>query len=454
MNREFKVGLAVFIALVALGGIVFITGGALLRHSGNTFEILFPDVMGLEEGAPAYVSGLESGAVRSLQLVPEGVIVTVILDPSARIPKDSRIFIGTGGLLGKPLLRIERGSSPDFISTGERLFGEIPPDFDTILEELRDNLKALKATFGHFNELFGEPERKARLAKALDDLPGLVEDGRLAMRSMGSAGAEIGELTRQARKQVKSFSESLTELTRNLDRVVLSNEQDIRDSLSSLRSLLARLDKAFSQFDSDEMSGAELREAVRNIKNAASGLESLSKSLTGTFEDLSGEPNSPKTAQNLKKALNSAEKIISTVEAIQPSGEIAIHHRTSAGAAEAESLMDFSLLVGKEGSPWGFLVGASDLGNGGGGTVSAAYQTAWGRIWGGLVRGDVGAGAMVDLRSSAFPFSFSAEWWDDQGGSWAAKGKWHFNRQWGLFYERLEPGRNSPRDSFGLFYQF
>ena len=58
------------------------------------------------------------------------------------------------------------------------------------------------------------------------------------------AGAEIGELTRQARKQVKSFSESLTELTRNLDRVVLSNEQDIRDSLSSLRSLLARLDKA------------------------------------------------------------------------------------------------------------------------------------------------------------------------------------------------------------------
>ncbi len=169
MNREFKVGLAVFIALVALGGIVFITGGALLRHSGNTFEILFPDVMGLEEGAPAYVSGLESGAVRSLHLVPEGVIVTVILDPSARIPKDSRIFIGTGGLLGKPLLRIERGSSSDFISTGERLYGEISPIL-TLSSKNFGTIQALKATFAHFNELFGEPERKARLAKALDDL--------------------------------------------------------------------------------------------------------------------------------------------------------------------------------------------------------------------------------------------------------------------------------------------
>lgn len=454
MNREFKVGLAVFIALVALGAIVFITGGALFRHSGNTFEILFPDAMGLEEGAPVYVSGLESGAVRSLRLLPEGVVVTVILDPTVRIPKDSRILIGTGGLLGKPLLRIERGSSPVFISAGERLYGEIPPDLDTILEELRENLKALKATFAHFNELFGEPERKARLAKALDDLPGLVEDGRLAMRSIGAAGTEIGELTRQARRQVKIFSESLTALTRNLDRVVLSNERDIRDSISSLRSLLVRLDKAFSQFDADEMSGSELREAVRNIKNAAGGLESLSKNLSATFEDLSGEPNSPTTGQNLRKAIKSAEKILSTVEAIQPSGEVAIHHRQSAGLKEAEWLMDFSLMVGKEGSPWGFLVGVNDLGNGGGGTVSAAYQTAWGRIWGGLVRGDVGAGLMVDLRSSAFPLSLSAEWWDDQGGSWAAKAKWHFNRQWGLFYERLEPGRNSPSDSFGLFYQF
>ena len=93
MNREFKVGLAVFIALVALGGIVFITGGALLRHGGNTYEILFPDAMGLEEGAPAYVSGIESGAVRNLRLAPDGVIVTVILDPSVRIPIDSRVLI-------------------------------------------------------------------------------------------------------------------------------------------------------------------------------------------------------------------------------------------------------------------------------------------------------------------------------------------------------------------------
>jgi phospholipid/cholesterol/gamma-HCH transport system substrate-binding protein len=454
MNREFKVGLAVFIALVALGGIVFITGGALLRHGGNTYEILFPDAMGLEEGAPAYVSGIESGAVRNLRLEPDGVIVTVILDPSVRIPIDSRVLIGTGGLLGKPLLRIERGSSKDFFSAGERLKGEIPPDFDAILEELRDNLTALKATFAHFNDLFGDPERKAKLSKALDDLPGFIDDGRSAMRKIGAAGQGVKELTSQARVVVQKLSESLTGLTRNMDRVVLENEKDIRESVSSLRSLLARLDKAFAQFDSDEMSGAELRDALTSIRNAARGVEALSNTLSGALEDSSEDPQGHTTVNRLKKAITSAERIVTTVESIKPSGEVSINNRFSAGTEESEWLMDVSMLVGKEGSSWGILLGANDLGNGGGGTASLAYRTAWGRVWGGLVRGDVGAGALLDLRSSNLPLTFSAEWWDDQGGSWAARGKWHFKPQWGLFYERLEPGKGSPRDSVGIFYQF
>ena len=454
MNREFKVGLAVFLALVGVGGLVFITGGALFRHGGNAFEILFADTMGLEQGAPAYVSGLEVGAVRSLRLEPEGVVVTVVLDPSVRIPRDSRILIGTGGLLGEPLLRIDRGKSEDFIAPGERLIGETPPDFDSILEELRDNLRALKATFAHLNDLFGDPGRKAKLGKALDDLPALVDEGRVAMSRIGAAGTEVGELSRQARLQVKNLSENLTSLARNMDRVVLDNEKDIRDSLSSLRSLLARLDKAFAQFDLDDMSGTELREAVTSLKNAAKSVERLSDSLSGAFDETGGSPTSQGTAKNLKSAIRSAEKIITTVESIRPSGEVAVHYRSAEGDDEAEWLMDASLMIGKAQSPWGILLGANDVGNGAGGTVAAAYQTAWGRVWGGLVRGDVGVGALLDLRASKLPLSFSAEWWDDQGGSWAAKGKIHFDPRWGLFYERLEPGRDAPRDSVGIFYQF
>ncbi|MFA0888984.1 MAG: MlaD family protein [Synergistales bacterium] len=454
MNREFKVGLAVFLALIALGGIVFITGGALFRHGGNMFDILFDDAMGLEIGAPAYVSGLESGAVRSLRLVPEGVIVTVVLDSAVKIPKDSRILIGTGGLLGKPLLRIERGTSQDFIAPGERLHGEIPPDFDALLEELRNNLKVLGATFGHFNDLFGDPERKERLGKALDNLPGFIDDGRTAMRRIGAAGEEIRELGRLGRLQIKSLSESLTSLSRNLDRVVLENKVEIRNSISSLASLLDRLDKTFAQFDEDGLAGSDLRETIQNLSNAAKGVEKLSGNLSGALGDFSGGSDASETAKGLKKTIASAGRIVSAVESIQASGEVAIQHKSSEGSEENGWAMDLSLLIGKTDSPWGLLLEGHELGNGSSPTAAAAYRTAWGRVWAGLVRGDVGAGALLDLQASRIPLSFSAEWWDDQGGSWAARGKWHINPRWGIFYERLEPGRDSPDDVVGLFYQF
>ncbi len=450
MNREFKVGLAVFLALIALGGIVFITGGALFRHGGNVFEILFPDAMGLETGAPAYVSGLESGAVRSLKLAPEGVIVTVVLDPTVKIPKDSRILIGTGGLLGKPLLRIERGTSKTYVAPGERLYGEIPPDFDTLLEELRDNIKVLGATFGHFNDLFGDPERKERLRKALDNLPGLIDDGRNAMRRVGDAGTEIRELARLGRIQVKSLSESLSALTRDLDRVVLANESDIRKSIASLSSLLERVDKTFAQFDEDGLAGNDLRAAVKNLSNAAKGIEKLSAAMS----DFSGAPEASETMKGLKKTLKSAERIVSAIESVQPSMEVAIQHRTPGGSEENGWAMDLSLLIGKADSPWGLLLEGHELGNGSSPTAAAAYRTAWGRVWAGLVRGDVGAGVLLDLRATEIPLSLSAEWWDDQGGSWAARGKWHVRPHWGLFYERIEPGRDSPDDVVGIFYQF
>lgn len=453
MNREFKVGLTVFLALLALGGMVFITGGAFFRHGGNSYEILFRDAMGLEQGAPAYVSGLESGAVRTLKLAPEGVIVTVVLDPSVRIPKDSKILIGTGGLLGKPVLRIERGSSLEYFQPGDRLSGEIPPDFDSVLEEIQKNLKALGATFENFNEVLGDPERKARLGKALDNLPDLVEDSRSAMRRIGAAGTEIQELGRMGRKQIKVLSDRLQELGSHLDQVVLENREEVRKSIASLASLLKRADETFAQFDEDRMAGKEMREAIRNLSKAARGIEALSSSLSDALGDSTPTSGEKESRINLKQTLQGAGRIVSAVGSIRASGEVALH-RSVAGKDDQDGLaMDFSLLLGKDGSPWNLLLEGTGLGNGSRLTASALYRTAWGRVWGGIVRGDVGIGAALDFRSD-FPLFLSAEWWDEQGGSWAFRGKWYVKPRWGLYYERLEPGHDPASDIVGVFYQF
>jgi len=112
MNREMRVGIAVLLALVFAGTLVFISGGSKLRREGYTLEVKFNDAMGLVKGAPVLVSGIEAGKVSGMRLLERGVLVELEIREGTCIPVDSRFGIDMGGLLGEPRITVKRGVSP------------------------------------------------------------------------------------------------------------------------------------------------------------------------------------------------------------------------------------------------------------------------------------------------------------------------------------------------------
>ncbi|PIV43314.1 MAG: hypothetical protein COS27_05165, partial [Nitrospirae bacterium CG02_land_8_20_14_3_00_41_53] len=104
MWAKLKVGIVITLALLTL----FIT----VFFAGNIQDIFSPkvqikaqikDARGLRRGSPVWISGIEIGSVKSIDLNPEyGTLVTMSVNRGAMkfIKKDSQASVLTMGLLG------------------------------------------------------------------------------------------------------------------------------------------------------------------------------------------------------------------------------------------------------------------------------------------------------------------------------------------------------------------
>ena len=232
MNREMRVGLVVFLAIVFLGALVFVSGGARFRQYGYSFGIVFPDAMGLDTGAPVLVSGVESGKVVGIDLLEEGVLVRVNVRSHVIVPLDSRFIIDTGGLLGEPRVKVTRGDSLENITEGDTVSGTIPPSLDEIMTDIKTSLGGLQSTFSNINTF---------LAK------------------LSEAAGEFQEFSKEARDQVKKAGDSLAGLTEDIDSMVQENRGALMASLENLSQFLGNLKKVVDQFDEGGTSGQDLR---------------------------------------------------------------------------------------------------------------------------------------------------------------------------------------------------
>ena len=110
MKREVKIGLVVFLGLALLAGLIFVSGGRLVRQRGYILEVQLPEAKGLPPGAPVYISGVETGYVEDVFLTDRGVTVSVFIKEGVNIPSDSKFFVQGEGF-GKASFRSEEGEA-------------------------------------------------------------------------------------------------------------------------------------------------------------------------------------------------------------------------------------------------------------------------------------------------------------------------------------------------------
>lgn len=136
-NVEIGVGAFVLAGVLALAYLSIQLGGLDIFDAG-TYEVSakFTNATGLRRGAPVEMAGVRVGRVSGIALDGEDARLTLRLDESLRLSRDSIASIRTKGILGDKYVSLSQGGAEELIPPGGRIRETEPPiDIEKLIGE-------------------------------------------------------------------------------------------------------------------------------------------------------------------------------------------------------------------------------------------------------------------------------------------------------------------------------
>lgn len=205
-SQKIKIGLFSFIGLLVLVLIVFFIGNKRNLFS-STFSVhgTFRNVNGLNVGNNVRFAGINVGVVEDIEIVNDSSVrVDLMLNNSVKkfIKKDSKMSIGSDGLMGDKLIVIAPGgvTSQDEVQNGQELTGVNPVDVDKIIAKLTgiaDNagtlIQNLAEITGKVNSGKGSLGRLLNNDKMANDLDATVKQAKTTMANVHKTTSTLNE---------------------------------------------------------------------------------------------------------------------------------------------------------------------------------------------------------------------------------------------------------------------
>jgi len=250
------------IGIVLLTVLIFYIGSS-QQMFGTKKKLVanFKNVGGLKEGNAVRYSGVEIGAVESIQIISDSNIrVTMMVNKKASefIKKDSKASISNEGLLGTKYVKISSGT-PDEASLGvdEEITTTEPLDLDRLLAELNQtgtNAKHITSNLETMTERINNGE--GTLGTLLTNKQLLTQ-----VQEMIYAFEQTGKKTRQA-------SENMIQLTDSL-KIASSNAINATSNIVSFSEKLDNDSSTLGKFISDTVMAQNVDKTMNKINNVA-----------------------------------------------------------------------------------------------------------------------------------------------------------------------------------------
>lgn len=227
-------GLVVFVAIIIfIVAVMWLSQSSITKSEGFTFEVLFDSVHGLKKGDPVTVAGVKAGQVKAIDLSGGGAVVTIQLEKNIFLPKDSKAYLTTAGVMGDRVINLVKGDSNEAIKTTEVLVGE---------------------TVGGMQDII----------KITNDLKSVLE-----------------EVTNE--ENTNNFSQSLENLNqslRNFKMILLENKEGLKKTIDNLEAGSKNVSDMLDENDED------VDQIIQNIKTNSAQLDTISTEVTRAVTDL------------------------------------------------------------------------------------------------------------------------------------------------------------------------
>lgn len=277
-KTEIRVGITVILALII---ILWVFGWAKnLTVNANRKEITveFSSVAGLEIGDPVTINGVRKGYVDDILIKKNIVDVILNLDSDVNLKEDAKFYIMMLDLMGGKKVEINPGYSANELDYKAIQKGKFLGDISTAMA------------------MFGSVE---------NDLVDVIKDIKITLENLNKTLTD-----QQFNQDLKTSLNNLTQLTNNLNKLIVSNRQEINELLKSGINLTKTVDE-FITSNKDSISGTltSLRQTLDQSKELIAKVNNLIDQTNNNQNNVGKLINDPEIINDLKSSINQLKEL-------------------------------------------------------------------------------------------------------------------------------------------------
>lgn len=307
MSTEAKVGSISVVALLLLAYMIISLGNFTFGDKGYQVQAVFSQVNGLKQGNALRYAGVDVGLIKDIAVLPDGVIVTFLVNPGVKIPVGSIFRIGSDGIMGEKHINISPPAKstgfllPNDIVRGEDIQGldQLIASSDKVLTEVHDLVKSL-------NQIFGD-----------DQVKGAMKDTILNAKELTN---NLNMMSAALARMAQNNEGNINEIVRNMSNMT-----------TTLNNVAGRVDLMMTSVDNNGQTAQDLRDTVQNIKNTSARIEKMAAALEGVVTDPETAKNIKDILKNARLASEKADKMLTKVGSISAQGGVEMLYNNNTG---------------------------------------------------------------------------------------------------------------------------
>ena len=260
VNPTVKVGIIVFISLVALAIVAIFLTDYQLMATGYNIIAIYDDVYGLTADTEVRMAGVKIGKVDTISLDRrQRAVVKIRVSSKCRIPEGSQFVLQMGLLIGDKYIDILPNRNTDkYLADGSVVNGKIPPSLTDLVPDAQKLIGKLNETADGLNRVLNNKEYQERLNASL--------------------------------KNIQNATARLDQTMYLLQNTVKGQQQNINAIASNVTYASASLKNLMSDLEGFEKRGDVQANIIAALDAARKSAESLERT-TDSLEKLLNDPN-------------------------------------------------------------------------------------------------------------------------------------------------------------------
>ncbi len=388
MTTEAKVGAFTLVGIIAFAAVAILLSGVHLGgEKGYVLYAGFKQVIGVTPQSTVRLSGVPVGSVKAIENDGNGVTVTLAINEETKIPRGSRVSIGSDGIMGDKFINItpvkDNGS---YLVDGDFLIGTEEAGMDTLFAEATDLLREAKDMMKSLETITGNPDFQKNILLMVVN--------------------------------IKDTTAHLNGLLAAMEATVQQNQGNIAGILSNLNSAMAGLNSTMQSTEAmmanlatvgaDPQTAENLRTTLHNITEASGRIAHIAETMDASIGDPETGKELKETIANARDISARAKKSMETLDALEMNGRVDVLY----SGDEHDWKTNFNVDIGKEDSAF-LRVGADNIGDDTEANVQVGKRrgSMVGRA--GLMQGDMGVGIDYYPKDS---LRISADYYDFNDG--------------------------------------